>query len=321
MASMLRVMVALFACFASVTLAQTWPAKPVRVIVSNAAGSAVDIAARMLADHLGRNLGQPFIVDNRVGAEGAIGAEAAARSASDGYTFYFSTNVALVTSPFMLKSLPYDAARDFTPVAMIVDSAPFLIVVNPGVAARSLPELIKLAKDNPGKLSYGTTSPLANVIGEWWSRAAGIQMQQIWYKSVPQSIQDTVAGTTQIAINAQPLVESLAKAGKLRILAITSRKRFAPLGDVPTMDEALQGFVVEGFFMLMAPTGTPAAITQRVNREASVFVKQAEVIQRMYGFGLSVPPDALTPQAMNEFLHAQREHWARVFKSIDYKPE
>ncbi len=291
------------------------------MIVPNAAGSAVDIAARMLAEHLTRSLGQPFLVDNRVGAEGVIGAEAAARSAPDGYTFFFATNVALVTSLFMQKSLPYDPARDFTPVAMIVDSAPFLIVVHAGVPARSLPELIRLAKEQPGKLSYSTTSPLANVIGEWLTRAAGIQMQQVWYKSVPQAIQDTVAGITQIAINAQPLVESMAKAGKLRIIAISSRRRFPPLGDIATMDETIPGFVVEGFFMVLAPAGTPLAITQRVNREASAFVKQPEVVQRMYAFGLTVPPDASTTQAMNEFLRAQREHWAGIFKSIDYKPE
>jgi tripartite-type tricarboxylate transporter receptor subunit TctC len=301
--------------------AQGWPTKPPRIIVSNAAASAVDIAARLLADHLSRELGQQFIIDNRVGAEGVIGAEAAARSAPDGYTYYFGTNVTLVANTFLQKSLPYDAARDFAPVGMIVDSAPFLIVVHPSVPARTLPELIKYAKEQPNKLSYATTSPLANITGDWLSRAAGIDIQQVWYKVVPQSIQDTVAGTTQMAINAQPLVESLVKAGKLRTIAITSRKRFPPLADVPTVFETIPGFVIEGWFMLVAPTGTAAPIVQRLNREINVFVKKPDVVQKMYGFGFTVPSEPLTIQAMNEYMREQREFWASVVKTVGFKPE
>jgi tripartite-type tricarboxylate transporter receptor subunit TctC len=320
MLSVIRIVGVSFVMLSGAVSGQSWPTKPVRIIISNGPGSSPDIVARMMTDRLARTFKQQFLVENRVGGEGVIGAEAAAKSPADGYSYYFGTNVALATAPYLFKSLPYDPAKDFTPVAMLVDSAPFIIAVHPDVPAKNIADLVALAKAQPEKLSYATSTSLANTTGEWLSRAAGIRMQQVWYKVVPQAVSDTVARRTDAVIIALPNVEAFVKAGKLRLVAVTSTKRFPTIPDVPTVTEHVPGVVVEGWFALMAPSGSPADPIQRINREIEQFLKEPDVVQRLHSFGFATS-GASTPQAMGEFIRGERERWGRVFREVGFKPQ
>ena len=224
-----------------------WPAKPIRLIISNSAGSAPDLVARVTADQLGKALGQSWVMDNRPGGEGVIGADAAAKSAADGYTFYVATIVAVAVSPYLVKNIPYDALRDFTPVAMIVDSGPSAIAVHPDLPVKTFPELVALAKTQPGKLSYSVTVAFLNISQEWLNRVAGIKMAQIKYKDTPQAIQDGLSGRVPVMVNSVGTVLPHIRAGKLRFLAVTSLKRLPAFPDVPAVAEFYPGYESEGW--------------------------------------------------------------------------
>ena len=300
--------------------AQTWPAKPVKFIVPNAAGSVPDVIARMLGDRLSLALGRQFVVENNTAGAGLVAAQVAGRSAPDGYTFFLGTIVSLATNQYMFKSLPYDPERDFTPVAMLYDSGAFAIAVHPDVAAGSLSELIALAKAQPGKLSYAADRGLASIVGEWLNKVVGTQIVLVPYKAVAQSLQDTVAGRTQMIIISTAAVDSLRRAGKLRVLAVSSINRFPGLKDIPTISETVPGFHAAGWSSLVAPTGTPAEILQRLNRETDRFLKEPEVIERLLGFGLTTS-GAGTPQSVAEFVRNERERWGRIMKEVGVQPE
>ena len=189
------------AIFTESTWAQNWPARPIRFIVSQAAGGTPDLLCRLITERLGRALGQQIFVENRIGGGNVIGAEVAARAAPDGYTFFWATAAALVTNPYTFKSLPYDAIKDFVPVGKVADG-PFLLLANPDVAAKTLPELIVLAKSDPGKLTFATDGPrnFSGMIAAWINKLAGTEIEQVPYARMPQGIQDTIAGRVQLTI-------------------------------------------------------------------------------------------------------------------------
>src|SRR3954451_23519569 len=221
----------------ALALAQSWPAKPVRIIVSTGPGLATDIMARLLSDRLSKNLSQQFVVDNIAGAAGILGAQAAARSAPDGYTFYFAPASALATNQFLFKSVPYDKFKDFTPVAMVCDTGPFVITVQPELPVNTLPELIAYAKANPGKLSYAfdISSGYAAIIGQLVNRRTNAGMVEVPYKATAQAIQDTMTGRTQLMISSIPATDSFVKSGKLRRIAVSSEHRYPAIPDVPAI--------------------------------------------------------------------------------------
>ena len=268
--------------------AQAWPAKPVRIIVSTGPGLATDIMARLLSDRLSKNLNQQFVVENIAGAAGIVGAQAAARAAPDGYTFYFAPASALATNQFLFKSVPYDTFRDFTPVAMVCDTGPFVITVQPELPIHTLPELLAYVKANPGKVSYAfdISSGYAGIIGQLINRRAGGGLTEVSYKATAQAIQDTMTGRTQAMISSIPATDSFVKSGKLRRIAVSSGKRYPAFPDVAAIAETIPGFNIDGWFAMVAPTGTPAPIVQRLNREIDVVLKDAEVLQRINQFGL-----------------------------------
>jgi tripartite-type tricarboxylate transporter receptor subunit TctC len=300
--------------------AQTWPAKPVRIIVALSAGSPTDIVGRMVADHLSRAFGQTFIVENRAGGDGFIGATAAAKAPPDGYTLFLATQSTLAIPLFTMASLPYDPVRDFTPIAMLVDRAPSVIAVYPGLRANSVPELIALAKAQPGKLTFSSAASITRMMGQYLNKLAGIDMQDVSYKDTGQMIQDTVSGRIEIMIASMPAIDQFVKAGKLRLLGITTGKRFPGMERVPAIAETLPGYDITGWVVLVAPSGIPAEIVPRLNRATDTFFKDAEVHKRLGSFGWA-SSGALTPELLVEFIRAQRERWRTITTAIGVKPQ
>ena len=300
--------------------AQAWPAKPIRWIVPNAPGSSPDIVARMAAERLSKTLGQSVVVDLRAGGQGIPAAEFTARAAPDGYTLMQSGQNTLASNPYLMKSIPYDPAKDFTAIAMIADSAPFVLAVYPGSGVNTMPELAALARKQPGKLSYAASASLGPIVGQWLMKVAGVDMTLVPYKETMQSAQDTITGLTQMVIIAHPSIEPLVKAGKLRLIAVTSPRRFPGLDNVRTLAEDYNGFNLSGWFVLAGPAKMPSEIVQRLNREVDLFLKDPETQKRMTGFGF-LAAGAMTPVQVEEFLVAERDKWRQIVKDVGLKPE
>lgn len=301
--------------------AQSWPDRPVKFIVTQAAGGTPDIIARLLADKLGQAIGQQVIVENRPGGANAIGAQAAARSAPDGYTFLFATAAALVTNPHTFKSLPYDAVKDFTPVATIA-RVPFFVMVNPDVAAKTLPELVALEKKKPGALSVATDGQrnFSGMLTAWLSKLGGVNYTQVPYTAMPSGIQDALAGRVQVAILAVPSAAPHMQQGKLRALATSSAQRVPGFEQVAPIAETYPGFDFIGWFVLVAPTGTPKPVVDRVNREMDKILKDPDVRARMQKAGF-YSDGAGTPESTAAYVKAQYDAWGKVVKEIGLQAE
>jgi tripartite-type tricarboxylate transporter receptor subunit TctC len=302
--------------------AQTaWPARPIKLIVATGPGLATDIMARLLSDGVSRTLGQQVFVDNVPGASGILGAQTAARAANDGYTFFFANASGLTSNMFMIRSLAYDPVLDFTPVAMVCDSGPFVVALHPDVPARSLPELIAYGKTLPGKLSYAVdaSSGFGVVVGKLLNKRSGLEMVEVPYRSTAQMLQDAAAGTMPLMISAVAVSDAFVKAGRLRRVAISSEKRFPGMADLPTIGETLPGFVVDGWFAVVAPAGTPAPIIARLNQEIARFLMGAEIRQRILAFGLA-PSAPGTPEAAGEYIARDRERWRGLVKELAIEP-
>jgi tripartite-type tricarboxylate transporter receptor subunit TctC len=302
--------------------AQAWPARPIRMIAPVSAGIATDVAARMLAESLARSLGQQVYVENVPGAAGTIGTAAAARAPADGYTLLFGSAGMLSTNKFLFKALPFDLDRDLVPVAIVCRGTPFAVSIYPGLPAKSLPELIALAKARPGKLSYAVdiSSGWAGIIGELLNRRAGTDMIQVPYKMTSQAITDTMAGTTQIMVGSAMSVQPYVDNGKLRRIAITAARSFPGMEESRPIAESFPGFVFEGYFGVLVPAATPPAIVDRLSRAIDGFQRDAETAKRLTGFGC-IPTPGGTPQAANDFLTGERERWARIVKELNIQPQ
>ncbi len=301
--------------------AQEWPARPVKFIVSQAPGTSPDITARYLADRLSRLWNHQVVVENRPGGQNVPGAQAAARSAPDGYTFFYATTAAIVANPYTFKALPYDPVRDFVPVAMIAKS-PMVVAVNPSVPAKSLAELIALDKAQPGKLAAANEGPktFSGMMSRMLNQTAGMQLLQVPYNGVSPAIQDTIAARTQVVLVSSAAMLPFIKRGELRPLAVSAGKRVRGLEEVPTLSETYPGFEYVGWFALLAPTGTPPGVIQRANRDMDRVLTDPEVAQRLFDLGL-VNEGAGTPESLHEFLRAERERWGKLVKEIGLQPE
>jgi tripartite-type tricarboxylate transporter receptor subunit TctC len=313
---------AALAAAAPSAFAQSWPARPIRMIVATGPGLGTDIMARLVADGVSRSLGQQIYVENVPGASGVLGAQAAARAAPDGYTLFFANASTFTSNAFMLKSLPYDPARDFTPVAMATDRSPFVLSVNPELPVRSLPDLIAYGKAQPGKLAYGVdaTSGYGIVVGRLINRRGAIGMVEVPYRTTAQLLQDTAAGTTQAMISAFAPVVAFAQAGKLRRIALTSAQRFPGVDDIPTVAETLPGIEIDGWLVVVAPAGTPAEIVARLNREIRGFLERGELQQRLNGLGLALS-GVNTPESTEAFIKREQAQWRAFAHELDLKPE
>ena len=321
MNSILRTVCAAVALAASVNaLAQAWPARPLRLIVSQAAGTSPDIAARLIAERLSRQLGQSLVVENRAGGQNVIGAQAAARAAPDGYTFFFATTAAIVTNPLTFKSLPYDPPRDFDAVGMIAKS-PMVVAVGAAVPVKTLAELVALDKSKPNTLSAAHEGPrtFSGMMSLALNLSTGMQVLQVPYNGATPAIQDTIGGRTQIVLLSSAALAPFIKRGDLKPIAVTVGKRVAGLENVPTLAETYPGFDYAGWFAVLAPAGTPREVVLRFNRDLNLVLADAEVAQRLRDLGLVLEPG--TPEALNEFLAAERARWGKLVREIGLQPE
>jgi tripartite-type tricarboxylate transporter receptor subunit TctC len=305
----------------SVFAQQPWPTRSVRLVIPNSSGAAPDLVARVMAEQMARNLGQPWLVDNRPGGEELIAAEAVASSPPDGYTLALVSQSFVAVNPNTLKSMPMDPARAFVAVAVVIDTTPIALGVSAALPARNLAELMALAKAQPGKLSYGVTVPILAMTGEWLGHRAGIEWTQIMYKSNAQQVGDTITGTVPVVFSTLVGLAPFAKAGKLRILAVTSPNRIEGFEDVPSVMETYPDVNVGGGLVLLAPAGTRADIVQRLNRETDTVVRSAGFAKRVAEFGWANRGGARTPQETVEYIRVQRERWAKVVKDMGYQPK
>jgi tripartite-type tricarboxylate transporter receptor subunit TctC len=293
--------------------AQTWPNRPIKVIVPTGPGAATDVMARLMAESVTRGLGQPVVVENLGGASGLIAHQTAARAPADGYTFLFSNTSGLAINPVSFKSIPYDPARDFTPVATIVDFGPQILSVNADMPVKTVAELIAYAKANPGKLSYAVdvTAGAAPIAARLFNKRGELGLVEVPYRSAAQMLQDVAAGTVPVLISSMAASNAMVQAGKVRRLAISSSKRFPPLPDLPAINETVPGVTMDGWFVLVAPTGTPAEAVQRMNRE---------ITARLTGFGLATS-GAGTPQSTGEFIAREQEKWRALAVELKIEPQ
>jgi len=303
--------------------AQEWPQRPITMIVSQPAGASPDVMARLIADRMGKRLGQTVIIENKPGAGNVIGAAAAARAAPDGYTLFFATSAALVTNPFMMKNLSYDPVKGFAPIALVTRSNQ-LIVVNPTVAAKTLPELIALEKKSPGTFSLSVDGPrnLAGVTGSALNKHAGTKFVLIPSTNPNAGVQDVMTGRTQVGVFSISIVEAHVKAGTLRAVAVASNQRAASLPDVAPAAESLPGFDFQGWFMLMAPAGTPADIVKKVNAAVDGATKDGQVQELAVKLGFDLQPNGVgSPQDAAAFLQQQLAVWEKTTKDLGIEPQ
>ena len=300
-------------------LGQAWPAKPLRMIVPQATGSAPDVVARVICERLAQALGRPVIVDNRAG-DGSIGAQAAARAAPDGYTWFFAPASVLVISPYVSALVPYSPEDDFEAVAM-VGVSPLVIAANPEVNVKSLPDLITLAREAPGRLAYASPGvrTLPGLLGEMIKARAQIDLMQVPYRGA-QGVQDTIAGRTHITVQGIPAVAAAVRSGQLRALAVSSPKRLPELKDVPTVSETFPGFEFNGWFAVVAPAGTSRAAIQRVNQEMNSMLLDPQVEQRLRAMGVYTEGTD-SPEQVDAFFTRERAFWAKTVRELKIEPE
>ena len=304
-------------CAMSEAEAQAYPSKPVRVIVPSGAGGSVDTLGRLLAQKLTASMGQQFVVENRSGSGGVIGSEIAARAAPDGYTLLMAYG-SHVVNPTLYPKLPYDTVRDFSPITQVAVQ-PLLVNVHPALPARSIKELIALAKARPGELNYGSAGAGSggHLATEIMLMMANVKMTHVPYKGSAAAMFDVVAGNTQLMV--VTLITSLpqVRAGKLRALAITSAKRSAIVPDVPAVAETIPGYDVEVSYFLLAPAGTPNEITQRLYAESSKALKQPDVTERLARDG--AVPIGNTPEQTAKIIDSEIVKWGKAVKASGAK--
>src|SRR3954471_5248457 len=244
---------------ASAATAQSWPNRPIRLIVPTGPGAATDIMARLLADGITRKVGQPVIVENMPGASGILAHQAAARAEPDGHTLLFTNTSGMAINLVSFKQLPYDPLRDFTPVAMVCSLGPQMMSVNADLPARTVPELFQYAKANRGKLSiaFDTTAGAAAFAAKLFNRRADLGLVEVPYRSAAQMTQDVASGVNQVMMSSIAAARSIVETGRVGRIAIPSARRFRGLPDLPTVGETLPGVVLEGFFAVVGPAGTP----------------------------------------------------------------
>ncbi len=300
--------------------AQGYPAKPIKMIVPYAAGGTTDVLARIVADKLTQSLGQTVLIEYKPGAGGTIGAEAAARSAPDGYTIVMGAPGSHSTATSLYAKLPYDPVKDFAPIVHVAN-VPNSIIVNPGVPVKSVAELIAYAKTRPGELTYGSagTGATTHLTGELFSLLANVKLTHIPYKGSGQAMVDLLGGQIQMMFENLPGAANQIRSGKVRGLAVTSLRRTAAFPELPAVSETLPGFEVVAWFALFAPAGTPAPIIARLNAEADRALKMTDVREKIAQAGSD--PIGGSPDDLAKFLAGDIAKWVRVTREAGIKAQ
>ena len=297
---------------------QSYPSRPVKLIVPFPAGSATDQVARVVGAELQQALRQPFVVENKAGAQGAIAAAEVAKAAPDGYTLMLTTNTPHAANPSLFKKLSYDPVKDFTPITRYGTTS-FMLMVRPDFPAKSLKEFIAHARSQPGKLSAGYGSAGSQVSVAMLKALGKLDIVEVPYKGIPQTITDTMGGSLQLTFVDMANALAQQKGGKLRGLAVTNGKRSSLAPDLPAVAEELQGYEVIAWFALMGPARLPQPIVQRLHETNMKALAKPDVKERFATVGTDIAP--LGPDELGKFIQAEVANWARLVKLAGIQPE
>ncbi|MEY3520121.1 MAG: hypothetical protein RLZZ177_836 [Pseudomonadota bacterium] len=305
---------------AGLALAQTYPSRPVHFVVPFAAGGGSDVMARLIAEPLAQRLGQPIVIENKAGGNATIGADYVAKSAPDGLNMLHTTPGPQITNPFLMSKLPYDPVKDLLPVARLGVFVNVL-VVSPKLPVKNLEELVAYAKANPGKLSFasagiGSGSHLA---GEYFKRAAGLDIVHVPYKGTGAAMQDLVAGNVQLSLDSMAAFMPMIKSGQLRAVAVGYGQRSSSLPDVPALAEFYPGFDAAPMNYLSVRGGTPPAFVERLNREVNAVLTTPAIRQRLLDMGVLVSTS--TPDEIARQVDTERQKWKRIIEASGAKAE
>ncbi len=311
----------MLAALPSPAAAQTYPTRPIRIIVPYPPGGTSDILARSLSEKLTGSLGQAVVVENKPGANGNVGADLVAKSSPDGYTLLLADIGALAISPSVYPTLPFDPVRDFAPVTMVAYS-PHILVVNPAVPVNSVQELVALARAKPGKLNFAISGVggAPHLAGVEFALRTGVKWEYIPYKGGSQAIADVAAGQADVTLNGMLATYPLVKGGKLKLLAVSSARRVSAIPDVPTIAESgLPGFETGSWQGVIAPPGTPREIVARLNAEIGRILALPEMRDRLGNQGADVRTNS--PEEFATFIRTEKDKWAKVVEEADVKVE
>ncbi|MPS26944.1 tripartite tricarboxylate transporter substrate binding protein [Pigmentiphaga sp.] len=301
--------------------ATAWPSKPISLVVGFTPGGPSDILARAMAKQMSERLGQPIVINSRPGAGGNIAAAAVAGSPADGYTWLFGNNSILSTNAALYANLPFDPEKDFA-AAGLVGVQPSILVVNSNVPARSVRELVALARSKPGELNYASSGAgaAAHLVGQWLVTSADLKIEHVPYKGAQPALTDMIAGQVQLMFATAASVVPYINQGRLRPLAVTSAKRMQEFPDVPTMIEAgFDGFVAETWHGIVVPAGTPPAIVERINQEIRHALDSKEIRAQFRELGVEPAPG--TTQAFADFIKSETPKWTRLVKDSGARVE
>jgi tripartite-type tricarboxylate transporter receptor subunit TctC len=305
--------------FGSTTFAQSWPSQPLRLIVPFPPGGVTDVMARTVAVRLAEELGQSVVVDNRAGASGVIGAEAGAKATPDGYTLTMGNISTLAINAATFAKLPYDPQKSFAPVTMVAVQ-PLLIAVHPSLPAKTVPELVALAKAKPGELAYGTAGSSIHLAVEQFSTVAGIKMNHIPYKGSAPAITDLVGGQIQVLFDPFSTLYPQVASGKVRALAVTTEKRSSVAPELPTLAEAgYPGFDVSSWQGIVVPAGTPQPIIDKLNAVLVKILAEPGVKAQFAKQGAEAAPS--TPKDFGSYVAAEIARWKKVAQDAGVRPE
>jgi tripartite-type tricarboxylate transporter receptor subunit TctC len=304
----------------SKALAQPYPTKPIKAIVPFAPGSATDQIGRAFSQKMAEVLGQPIVVENKVGVNGMLGADAVAKSAADGYTILIGTNSTNAALKSLMKALPYDQDTAFAPIGYM-GSVPLIVAVNNKFPANSLKELVNIAKANPMQVTFASASSSQLVSTEMLANMAGIEMMHVPYKSGPAAMTDLIGGQVNLFTADFAVMLPQVKAGKIRGLAVTSAQRSKSIPELPTVDEALglKGYELIAYFAMFAPAGTPTEIIQILNRALNVTASDKALLERFSALGFESAPG--TPEALAQRSKVETAKWAKAIREAKIEPQ
>jgi tripartite-type tricarboxylate transporter receptor subunit TctC len=306
---------ALLIAASSLAIAQDkYPSKPVTVVVPQAAGGANDAIARVIAQKLSEQMGQPFVIDNKTGAGGNVGTVAVARTKADGYTLMITADSAMVINPSLYKSTGFDPIKDFEPVGTVA-TAGYVLVANPNFSPKNTAELVALAKQQPGKINIGSAGngTLNHLIGEMLGKAAGIDMVHVPYKASSAAVTDLVAGQVEVSVQSLPSSIAFIRSGKVKVLGVVNPKRLPALPDTPTIGETIKGFGTTPWYGMFVPAGTPKHIVAQLNAEIAKALESKEVLDRLAGVGCE--PYKSTPDQFANLVREDLPRWAKILKA------